>query len=44
MENRIEKDGMVMRKNIKGVIRSRISIDEPKAPIDTVIAGILYLL
>lgn len=43
-ENGIEEDVMLVRKHMKGARPWRITTDGPRAAIDTVIAGILYLL
>ena len=43
-ENGVEEDIMVVRKHMKAARWWRITIDGPRAAIDTVIAGILYLL
>jgi hypothetical protein len=43
-ENGVEEDVMIVRKHVKGVRPWRITTDGPRAAIDTVIAGILYLL
>lgn len=44
MENGAEEDVMVVRKHMKGTMPWSITTDGPRAAIDTVIAGILYLL
>lgn len=43
-ENGVEEDVMVVRKHMKGTMPWSITTDGPRAAIDTVIAGILYLL
>ncbi|OBT56694.1 hypothetical protein VE04_03769 [Pseudogymnoascus sp. 24MN13] len=43
-ENGIEEDVMLVRKHMKGARPWRITTDGRRAAIDTVIAGILYLL
>ncbi|KAH8654668.1 Ctr copper transporter [Ilyonectria robusta] len=43
-ENGIEKDVMVVRRHMKGAPTWRITIDGPRAAIDTAIAGVLYLI
>jgi hypothetical protein len=43
-ENGVEEDVMVVRKHMKGTMRWSINTDGPRAAIDVVIAGILYLL
>lgn len=43
-ENGVEEDVVVVRKHIKGTIPWNITVDGPRAAIDTAIAGILYLL
>jgi len=43
-ENGVEGDVMVVRKHMKGTIPWSVTTDGPRATIDTVIAGILYLL
>lgn len=43
-ENGVEEDVMVVRKHIKRARPWSITTDGPRAAIDTVIAGILYLL
>ena len=43
-ENGVEEDVMIVQKHVKGVRPWRITTDGPRAAIDTVIAGILYLL
>lgn len=43
-ENGVEEDVMVVRKHMKGRRPWSITVDGPRALIDTVNAGILYLL
>jgi hypothetical protein len=43
-ENGVEEDVVVVRKHIKGTMLWNITVDGPRAAIDTAIAGILYLL
>jgi len=43
-ENRVEEDVMVVRKHMKGTMPWSITTDGPRAAIDVVIAGTLYLL
>ncbi|EXL39233.1 hypothetical protein FOCG_18159 [Fusarium oxysporum f. sp. radicis-lycopersici 26381] len=43
-ENGIEKDVIVVRRHMKGARPWRITIDGPRAAIDTLIAGVLYLI
>lgn len=43
-ENGVEEDVMIVHKHVTGVRPWRITTDGPRAVIDTVIAGILYLL
>ena len=43
-ENGVEGDVMVVRKHMKGTMPWSITTDGPRAAVDVVIAGILYLL
>lgn len=43
-ENGLEEDVMVARKKMEGPMPWSIAVDGPRAAIDTMIAGILYLL
>lgn len=43
-ENGVEEDVIVVRRHMKGVRPWRITTDGPRAAIDTVIAGVLFLL
>jgi hypothetical protein len=43
-ENGVEEDVMVVRRQIKGTMPWSITTDGPRAAIDTLIVGILYLL
>lgn len=43
-ENGIEKDVIVVRRHMNSARPWRITIDGPRAAIDTLIAGVLYLM
>merc|ERR1712000_459176 len=43
-ENGVEKHVMVVRRHLNGARPWRITVDGPRAAIDTLIAGVLYLI
>lgn len=43
-ENGVEKHVMVVRRHLNGARPWRITVDGPRAAIDTLIAGVLYLM